>query len=274
MKIKVVELVSLIVSLISMVAIAMAVRYALFSGGELASNVLGADWRLYFEPAARALASGDSPYRVDGYWNPAWLLVPLIPIAKLPLSLSVPIIFVANIAAYTWVALKTGVRIVFILPLVVFGGVLMNSVLGNIDGLVALGLLFPTWLGVLVLMIKPQIGMPIVIFWVATYLTSSEPIAERVRKVAGSVTPFVILMIVTTLVYGAWFLGSADAVGKGWNSAPWPWGIPVGLILLFIGVKRRELRWALMAIPFVTPYLTLYTWAFAIMGLAQKSKTC
>lgn len=247
-------------------AMFVAVRMALLSNRMLFVSVLGVDWRLYFQPAAESMFGGISPYAVAGFWNPPWMLVPLLPLAKLPLDISVPIMFVLNIMAYSWAALRLGMHKVIVIPFLIFCGALMNSVMGNIDGLLALGFLCPPWLGVVILMIKPQIGFPVILFWIALELTTPGTRNQRVWRVFRLLSPAAFFVIGSWLIYGPWFLNSVDAIGMKWNTAPWPLGIPVGLWLLGAGIYKRDISFALMAVPFVTPYLTIYTWSFSAMG--------
>ena len=41
----------------------------------------------------------------------------------------------------------------------------------------------------------------------------------------------------------------------------------VGLALIVAGVARRNIGYALMAIPFTSPYMIFHTWAFPYMGV-------
>ena len=60
----------IIMILLAFLAIFISIRSAMFGGSALFENVIGVDWRLYFQPAAEAVLVGLSPYRVAGFWNP------------------------------------------------------------------------------------------------------------------------------------------------------------------------------------------------------------
>lgn len=250
----------------SMLVMCIAVRNAIVSGSPPLSTVIGADYRQYFQPATSEILRGHSPYTVNGFYNPAWGLLPLLPLTKLPLSLSIPIMFVLNLSAYTYVAWRTGMNRFIIIPFLIFSGAMLNSTIGNIDGLLSLGFLFSSWLGILIVMVKPQIGIPIAIFFVATILLDHGALKTKALKLARLLTPFVFAMIFSTMLYGTWFFQSTGAVGQQWNSAPWPRAIPVGVFLLWQAVQKKDIRWAMGAIPFITPYLTPDTWALSTMG--------
>jgi len=138
---------SIIMILLAFLAIFMSVRYAMLSGVQLFTNVIGVDWRLYFQPAAESMMTGLSPYDVSGFWNPPWMLPPMMFFAKMPLEIAVPILFALNTMACIWVSLRLGMSKFIVIPFFIFFGSMMNSVMGNIDGLLALGLLCPPWLG-------------------------------------------------------------------------------------------------------------------------------
>lgn len=257
---------SITMILFAFLAIFMSVRYAMLAGGQLFTNVIGVDWRLYFQPAAESLMRGRSPYDVSGFWNPPWMLLPIMIFAKMPLEIAAPMLFVLNTMACIWASLRLGMNKFVVFPFFIFFGSMMNSVMGNIDGLLALGLLCPPWLGIIILMIKPQVGFPIVLFWVANELAQKGTVRQKAARVLRLLLPFTILLIASTFLYGAWFLHSVDAIGKTWNTAPWPLGIPVGLWLVGAGIQKRDVSFVLMSTPFITPYLTIYTWSFSAMG--------
>ena len=194
------------------------------------------------------------------------MLAPIVFLARMPLDIAVPILFMLNVMTCIWVSLRLGMNKFIVIPFFIFFGSMMNAVMGNIDGLLALGLLCPPWLGIIILMIKPQVGFPIALFWVANELTKTGTMQQKVYRVALMLSPFIVLFVASTIMYGAWFLNSVDAIGKSWNTAPWPLGIPVGVWLIGAGIQKRDISFALMAIPFVTPYLTIYTWSFSAMG--------
>lgn len=230
-------------------------------------NLIGVDWWLYFQPAALRMLHGFSPYSITGYYNPPWTLIPLAPFAILPLNISIPLMFTFNLAAYVYIAMRLGMNRIAMLPFVVFGGVLMNSFMGNIDGLILLGLLCPPWLTLIILMSKPQIGIPILLFLVGIVLFSSDDLQDKARRLFRLLFPLAFIGLVSIAIYGNWYTHAAEVVDKNWNTSPWPHGLPLGVYLLWMGIMKRDIRWALMSVPFTTPYLSPMTWAIPLMGL-------
>jgi hypothetical protein len=253
----------------------LAVRHAIHFESPIVASVIGADWRLYFQPATMEVLHGRTPYAIEGFYNPPWVTIPLLPLATLPLDWSIPIMMTLNLAAWTYTAMRLGMKSFIILPFIIFSGAMINSTIGNLDGLLSLGLFLPPPLAVLVVMIKPQIGAPIVLFWSMRILLDRGTLKLKFINMAKLLAPFALLMVLSFVLYGTWFIQGADAVGKSWNTSPWPRLIPLGVSLLVLSIYTKDLRWALAAIPYVTPYLSPDTWAFstlAILALASGIK--
>ena len=47
----------------------------------------GVDWETYYRPAALGLLAGIDPYAIQGFFHPIWTLLPILPLAWLPLSI-------------------------------------------------------------------------------------------------------------------------------------------------------------------------------------------
>jgi hypothetical protein len=65
------------------------------------------DWLIYFKPATLALLQGHSPFTVNGYYTPPWLLVFLIPFSILPDKIGIPFLFLTALASYIFIGLKS-----------------------------------------------------------------------------------------------------------------------------------------------------------------------
>lgn len=255
-----------VVIFVAMLSMFFAVLWTL-DGGGLISSVIGADYRHYFRPASIALLSGQDPYSVSGFHSPPWLLLLIAPLTWLPERAASSLLFVLNLSAYAYTASRIGVSRILVIPFVVFCGALMNATIGNFDGLVSLGLWLPTPIAYLVLMIKPQIGIPIIALTVISILASRRSLMSKISWMVYSLAPLLIFVVVSGLIYGDWFSGAQAAVDYQWNSSPWPLGIPLGVALLWLGYRKVEISYALIAIPFLTPYLSGDTWSFATMGV-------
>lgn len=123
------------------------------------------DWQDAYRPAAMSLLAGGSPYEVSGYFNPPWALLPLLPIAVLPQPLGRALAVMVALVAYAYVAYRLGAdrktMLVFLLSPPVLHG-LLN---GSLDWLGALGFVMNPQLGLFFVMIKPQLGIAVAVFW-------------------------------------------------------------------------------------------------------------
>jgi hypothetical protein len=266
------KIIPLILIAAAIISMTVAIHYWVTFDVYLFQRVIGFDWRLYIQPAGTALLHGQSPFTIPGYYNPPWLLLLTFPLSLIPITWSVSVMVSLNFAAWTYTALRLKVHAYWVIPLVIFSGAGENAIKGNIDGLLSLALFLPPWASVLIMMIKPQLGLPVAVFYGLSILLDGSPLKARIGKLAKLTVPFMLAFGLSVLVYGDWFIQSAGAVTQPWNSAPWPHAVVVGLFLIWQAVSRRDVRWALIAIPFVTPYFHPDSWALstaAAMGVVN-----
>jgi len=231
------------------------------------SNLMGIDWNIAFYPASRALIEAGNIYAVDGFYNPVWALFPILPFAFLPWPMGYIAFAMLNLFCFVVVAIKMKMQIWFIVPWLIFGGVLRNSLFGNIDGLTALGLILPPQIGLFFVMMKPQIGIPIALFWCWTSYRDG-----GIKRVAQTFAPVVIAFLISFAVYGLWIFQSAEIIGASWNTSLWPWTIPAGLILLYAALRRGDIRPALISTACLSPYLASQSWAFMWLGVLTRKE--
>jgi hypothetical protein len=236
-------------------------------GYAINDSMIGIDWRTAFQPASRALLEGRSPYTVPGFYSPPWTLIPLIPLSLLSAGLSTSILFVANLAGWMYISRRIGVNRWLFIPFFFMSGAIANAVYGNLDGLIAVGLILPPWVGIPILMIKPQVGIPVTAFWIGVILFDRADIRSKATRLVKALLPFAVLLGISIALYGNWFMHSQDVIGKVWNTSPWPRTILLGIWLIWQGIRSRDIRFAVTAIPFLSPYISPYTWAFMTMAL-------
>ena len=231
------------------------------------TNLVGVDWWYHFQPATQTFLSGGDPYAVKGFYSPPWLLILLAPLTRLPLNVSIPIIFILDVVGYTWIAYRLRVNKYLILPFIVFSGAAMDALMANIDGLLLFGLLLPPWLGVILLMSKPQIGIPVLLFHALVMVSERVSLRNKLTYLIKFLSPLAVISLLSIVIYGDWYAHASETIDKSWNAAvAWPYGVPLGLALIGIGAFSRNGKWALMAIPFMSPYVSSKTWAIATMG--------
>lgn len=57
----------------------------------------GEDWEIFYLPAAQQILAGQSPYQIPGFFNPPWILLPLLPLALLPAKVGSVVIFCSGL---------------------------------------------------------------------------------------------------------------------------------------------------------------------------------
>jgi hypothetical protein len=93
------------------------------------------------------------------------------------------------------------------------------------------------------------------------------------KAVLTEFLPFIVVLLLSILVYGLWFLESVRIAkySQSWNASLWPLSIPVGLLLLTDAVKRLDIKSACAASPCLSPYVLFHAWSGALSALAGNT---
>ncbi len=219
------------------------------------------DWPTY-RRAALAMAAGQNPYLVQGdFYNPPWILIPLIPIALLPEKWGGAVLLTLSLLVLAALAIHLKARLPKIVGLLLSLPALYLLYSGQIDVLCLAGIAMNPVLGLFLVLAKPQIGVGVAVFW-----------AWRSWKQGGwrrlliTFAPVGVTYILAFLAYYPYLLRGADVIDMGWNYSIWPVSIPFGLALLSLAIRKNKLEWALIAGPLLSPYLGFYSWTGAILG--------
>ena len=222
----------------------------------------GFDWQYTFYHAARMLLTGHNPYLVPTFNNPPWTLLPLIPFALLPESFGTTLYFVFTVLAYAFVAHKLQARPLAFVAFMLSSPVLYGLYRLNIDVLVLVGFVLPAPIGLFFVLMKPQMGMAMAMYWlVQAWKTGG------IKKVALTFGPVVIGFGLSFLFFGNWITNrQSDLTASIWNTSLWPWSIPIGLVLLAVSLRDMRQDFAMAASPFMSPYVAYYSWAGVLAG--------
>lgn len=210
-------------------------------------SVFGHDWKEFFHPALSAVSRGQNPYEIDGFYNFPWVLALLLPFAYLTPHMSACIIFSVNIAFFVHVIYEMRTRFKFIL-LILMLVVLAN---GNIDGLVALGFVLPAG-EMLLLVLKPQLTIGYIVYFFFEKL--------RTKEYPRLIFAFLLLgvaVFLSVVAYGTDIFSGSEAVSRYWNASMFPYGVPLGILLLYAALKYHDKSLAIASSPFFSPY---YMW--------------
>jgi hypothetical protein len=223
------------------------------------------DWHGAYRPGTLLFLQGKSPYDASGYIYPPWTSLLLIPFAIFPESIGRGMLFSAYLFAIAYTAYKLGGGKISIALILASPPVMHGLLNGTIDAFVILGVILPPWLGLFLLVIKPQLTIGYIIYLlITTYKTGK---ISRVIRVFG---PVFLAYMLSLIVFGLWPLKFTDAVGLRQNASLWPLSIPIGLVLLAASFRKDNLRLALAASPFMSPYVLLHSWISAFLALAPR----
>jgi hypothetical protein len=157
----------------------------------------GIDWHDTFRPAARELLALRSPYTVDGFYYPIWCLLPLAPLAALPENIGRTLHVLVSLAGFGYVAYRLGAK-----PLSLAGFLMSPPVLhcllnANIDWIPLLGVVLPPQAGLFLLVVKPQVGFVVGLFWLVEAWRKG-----RWREVFRVFAPVTLAMLATFAIFG------------------------------------------------------------------------
>lgn len=249
---------------VAMLFVAMVVVLALFP------PLLGqqGDFVNTYRPAVMELLHFRNPYAITTFWNAPWALLPLAVYAWLPDHLARAIHLALGFSCFAFTAYKLGAKPLalafFMLSPTVLGG-LVN---GNVDWLAMLGFVMPPAVGLFFVVIKPQVGIGIALYWLYR--------AYRERTILATFAPIFITALCSFAVFGLWPLLWSQAEHSVWivNTSLWPLSIPLGVLCLFLAMRWTKPKVALAAGPMLSPYVLFASWSASLLALVSNEGAC
>jgi hypothetical protein len=222
----------------------------------------GEDWPECFRPATIALIRGKNVYDVKGIFNPPWAFIPLIPFALLPWHIGSAALAVSGLISCGYAVYRLGGKPIDMLLMLISPPVIQQIVDPNLDWLVMLGVLLPARWGLFLVMVKPQVGLAVAVFWLIEAWQRGKTAA-----VIHDFAPVVAASLISLWLYGLGPLGAKQLVAADHNISLWPYAIPLGLGFLVLAVRRHAVKAALLASPLLTPYIGIYSMHVPMLGL-------
>lgn len=223
---------------------------------------LGVDWNIAYYPASTQLLHGLNPYNVQFFQNPIWALLPLLPLSVLGSAMGATVVFFLTVFSFAFVALRLGAKPVTLSLLLLSPFMFYALVYGNIDWLVVWGYLLPPPIGMFFVVLKPQLGMGVMIYWAYEAWKSG-----RTRQLVRVFAPVGIALLLNLAIFGNWLADRAsNTMDAFWNVSAFPWALPLGFSLVGLAIYRANPRLAISASPLLTPYLTFGSWITILMG--------
>jgi hypothetical protein len=218
------------------------------------------DWWVYAK-SWQLIVNGKSPYENFFYFNPPWTLFILSPIAALPVQIGQAAAVITGFFVYFLIVVKLKASKISVIIFLLSPPVLFDLYAGNITWLVLSGILMPPWLGLFFVMSKPHLGIGVAIFWLVEALRSG-----GVRKAVKTFAPITLAFLLSWILYGTWFIKSDFLNTTPYNKAIFPFGIPIGLGLLYFAVKRKDLKLSIGSGPFFATYFPLHGWIYLLIA--------
>lgn len=232
----------------------------------VAWQYVGIDWHRTFYPAVVLLLAGKDPYSVATLHNPVWTLLPLVPFALLGEQWGSAAYLAFSIFSLGYVAYRLKARLwawtAFMASLPVIYAIRMQ----NIDPLVMWGFILPPPAGLFLVLIKPQMGLAISVYW--AWLAWRK---GGLKRVLLTFMPVLAALALSFVVYGNWLSeANENLVSVPWNASLWPWSIPLGLALLYLALRYDKEKAAVSASPLLAPYLAAHSWSVVFVGLLER----
>jgi hypothetical protein len=202
---------------------------------------------------------------VRGFINPPWTLLPLLPLVVLPEKIGRAAYLVASVAGFGLAAARLGAKPASFAAFLLSPPVLHCLVNGNVDWMPLLGFALPNWLGLLLVFIKPQMGLGIAIYWCVQAWRKG-----GLKRLVHLLWPVTAAYLVSVIVVGAWPLRWEHNLSEWWNASLWPMSIPVGMALLVAAMRTQRAEWAMAAGPCLSPYVLLHSWSAALIALVSR----
>ena len=223
------------------------------------------DWSKVYRPAALALANGRSPYDINYFVNPPWVLIPFLPLLLIPEAVGRAILALCALIALIYLSHRLGAKPIASLIFLLSPPVIQMIQDGSIDWLVALGFILPPQIGLFFVVIKPQIGMAVVIFWLVQSWRKN-----RLREIIRVFAPVSLVTIISFGLFGFWPLGLENALKWGVTASLWPLSIPIGLTLIVGSIRKQKTEYAMAASPFLSPYVILHSWIGPLLAIVSS----
>lgn len=230
-----------------------------------ASPLPSADWYATFDPAARGVFSGHWPYENPGYRYPPWAILPLLPMVLFPPTLAHGLMIVVTALILILIAWKLHAPAVAVIAFLLSPTAIGLLLINNLDPFTILGILLPPVWGLFLLVIKPQVGFGVILYHL--YQTWKK---EKFWGVVRVFAPVSITYFTFIALFPVWVERMLENPASSWNRSLFPYAVPIGLLLLWLSIRRQNPYLALASSAFFTPYMTFYSYTAVQIALLHK----
>jgi hypothetical protein len=247
------------------VALALCVCLAVIALVLLGSQVPNADWFGQYDAAARGILRGRSPYEQAAFSNPPWTALVLVPFVILPPNMARGLVLASTVAAWLYIGWRLRAPRLAMLALLLSPTAIDALLAANVDAFAMLGAFLPAAGGVFLLMMKPQVGLGAVL-----YELHGAWQRGKIWQLVRTFGPIVLALAISLIFFRDWLVRMTELIHNGWNRSLFPYMLPLGIGALWLGIRRRNVMFALAASPFLSPYLTFPSYIVVQMGLLHE----
>ena len=204
----------------------------------------GQDYRMFIV-AAKTLLQGQSPYTIEGYYNPIYVAIAFIPFSLLPDAIGYPLFAGASFFVLGLTFYKLTRNPIITALLLATASALHIIWYGNIDAWVIAAAVVNPIAGVFMGLAKPQIGAVLGLFCLIR-------VWDRSRRGALFCALLVTVFYALSFSAGLW---RTTPIDRAWNFSAWPIGLLIGIPVLILAWRDKSRRLALGGMPLISPYL-------------------
>lgn len=226
----------------------------------------GIDWKGNIRFAAIDLISGHTPYTNYERCYPPWIYLLVSPLTALSPDLATAMLFVLTYMVYSFVILHLKATPWSACAFMLNRFSLNNAINANLDFLTVLGFALPPQIGLFFVLSKPQIGFAIALYWLVEAWRKG-----RIREVIRVFAPVTAAYLISFLIYGLWPLKVMGMTNNPFNSSLWPFGIPLGIFLLYKAIRDKNQLFAMGASPFLAPYVNITSYAVVLIPIIPNA---
>ncbi len=231
----------------------------------LAARLPTADFYSNFYGPVRNDLLGHPLYESNMYVYAPWGIIPLIPFALLPPLAAHGLYFAACLYTLVYIAWRLHASPLAIAAFMLSPTAIGALLVGNLDPVVISGMLFPPMIGLLILMIKPQIGAGVGLYYLIEFVRTKRWL-EGLKTFSPVAAGYALALVFVPI----WYVRVINTPANVWNRTLFPYGVPLALFFLWLALRHRNPYFALASTAFFVPYLTFYTYIIVQIGLLHE----
>ncbi len=230
-----------------------------------AASLPTADYFVNFYWPIRNDLFGHPLYESEHYVNAPWGIIPLVPFALFPPNVAHGLYFATCLYILAYIAWRLHAGPLAIAAFMLSPTAIGALLVGNVDPLLISGMLFPPVIGLLILMIKPQIGAGVALYYLIEYVRKKRWL-EGLKTFSPVAAGYGLGLILLPI----WYVRMLGIPANVWNRTLFPYAIPLGVLFLALALRHRNPYFALASGAFFVPYLTFYTYIIVQIGLLHE----